>query len=141
MKSLLDTCLISELVKPDPSIAVLDWLQAQDECDLYLSVLTLGELAKGIEKLPDSRRRRDLREWLDRELKPRFHGRWLPIDLRVAALWGSLLAQAERSGRPLPAIDALLAATAINSDLTLVTRNVADFASTGVALHNPWKDA
>lgn len=138
MKYLLDTCVISELVKPQPAPGVVNWIQNQQEQELYLSVLTCGELQKGIEKLVPSQRQRHLLNWLENDLKQRFHNRLLEIDLKVASCWGSLVADAEKAGRPLATIDSLLAATAKAHQLTLATRNTKDFEASQVPLLNPW---
>lgn len=138
MTFLLDTCVISELVRPRPDENVRRWIDSVDEAGLYLSALTLGELGKGVSKLPASARRDELREWLERDLAERFSARILPIDTSVALAWGKLQGEAERAGMKLPVIDSLLAATAACHHLTLATRNFADFARCGVPLLNPW---
>lgn len=138
MSFLVDTCLISELVKPRPDPNVLSWIETVDEGRLYLSVLTLGELAKGIAKLPDSPRKDKLLQWVEQDLKDRFAGRILPIEADVAMVWGSLQGGAERAGEKLPVIDALLTATAAIHQLTIATRNVADFTRCGATVFNPW---
>jgi predicted nucleic acid-binding protein len=135
---LLDTNCISEAVSAKPNARVLEWLDAADEGILFLSVLTLGEIRKGIAGLSSSRRRTQLEVWLERELPARFAGRILAIDAAVADRWGTLAADAKRRGKPLGSIDALLAATALQFELTLVTRNTADFAATRVSLLNLW---
>lgn len=135
MSWLLDTNVISELSRPAPEAKVAQWLSAHED-ELFLSVLTLGEIQKGISNLTDSRRRRRLASWLDHEIRPWFAGRLLPVDERVAVGWGRMQAQA---GHPLPAIDSLIAATALEHGLTLATRNTADMARTGVSLFNPWE--
>jgi len=111
-----------------------------DEGLLYLSVLTLGEIRKGIVSLREVPRRVALEAWLDSDLVLRFHGRVLPIDHEVADRWGRLVAQVGAAGSRLPAIDGLLAATAAHHNLTLVTRNTKDVAATGIGLFNPWSD-
>jgi predicted nucleic acid-binding protein len=136
---LLDTNCISELVRGKPEQRVLEWMAGADESLLYLSVLTLGEIRKGVAGLPQSKRRTHLETWLDLELQPRFSGRILPIDEVVAHRWGLLAADAKRSGRSLPAIDGLLAATALHHNLTIISRNVSDFASAQVPILNPWE--
>jgi toxin FitB len=135
---LLDTNCISEVVckKPDP--LVLHWLDAADESILYLSVLTLGEIRKGLAGLPQSRRQTLLETWLELDLKSRFSGRILPIDRFIADRWGLLSAEAKRRGKSLSAIDGLLAATALHHNLTIVSRNVDDFSGTQVPILNPW---
>ena len=140
MSFLLDTSVLSELVRKIPSDAVLAWLDRQDEETLYLSVLTLGELEKGISKLRASARRDRLRTWLSRDLTARFADRLLPIDAQVAARWGTLTADAERRGVPVPVIDSLIAATALEHGVAVVTRNVTDFERCGVTCIDPWKD-
>ncbi len=134
---LLDTNIISELVRPKPEPRVKAWVAATDEDLLYLSVLTLGEIRKGIASLKDASRRVRLETWLDSDLVLRFAGRILPVDQTVADRWGRLAAQAGPKS-PLPVIDGLLAATALHHNLTLVTRNTKDVARTGVPLFNPW---
>lgn len=138
MKYLLDTCLVSELIKPNPDSAVTAWVSAQQESNLYLSVLTLGELRSGVERLQDGQKRLRLANWLDSDLKPRFSGRLLPIDDVVVERWGIVTAQAKAKGMPMPVIDGLIAATALVHGLTLVTRNVSDMQASGVLLFNPW---
>ena len=135
---LLDTNVISELVKPTPDSRVTRWIDAMHESLLYLSVLTLGEIRKGITLLPDASRRGSLETWLDHELVLRFAERVLAIDQAVADRWGRIAAQALRAKSTLPVIDGLLAATAMRHNLTLVTRNTKDVAATGVAVFNPW---
>lgn len=141
MRYLLDTCVVSEFVKPQPSASVLSWLDARDEISLFLSVLTLGELQKGIEKLPSSRRRTALQAWLDHDLPERFAGRLVEVDEEVALTWGKLQGDGERRGQTLPAIDALIGATALVHGLVVVTRNERDIARTGVRVIDPWSDA
>ncbi len=139
MTWLIDTNIISELVATQPDDKVLQWITGVDSEEFYLSVITIGELKRGVEKLPDSRRRRRLNAWLQGDLMVRFAGQILPIDQEVALTWGKLLARLEAVGRPMPAIDSLLAATAIAHGLTLVTRNISDFEAAGVPLFNPWE--
>lgn len=134
---LLDTNVISELVRPRPEPRVKAWVAATDENLLYLSVLTLGEIRRGIASLKEASRRVALEAWLDSDLALRFAGRILPIDQGVADRWGRLAAQAGPRA-PLPVIDGLLAATALHHNLALVTRNISDVKATGVPLFNPW---
>jgi predicted nucleic acid-binding protein len=136
---LLDTNCISELVRIKPEPRVMAWMQAAEETLLYLSVLTLGEIRKGLAGLPQGKRRTHLETWLEIELGARFAGRILPIDVSVADRWGLLAASAKREGRTLSAIDGLLAATALHHNLTVVSRNVSDFTDTRVQVLNPWK--
>jgi len=137
---LLDTNCISEVVRSKPEPRVLEWMQAADEGLLYLSILTLGEIRKGLAWLPQSKRRTHLESWLEVELKARFSGRILPIDATVADRWGVLAGAAKRRGRSLSAIDGLLAATALQHNLTIVSRNVSDFADTEAPILNPWEE-
>ncbi len=135
---LLDTCIISELIKKHPDRNVTMWLSRQEEDRLFLSVLTLGELEKGISKLPKSHRRKKLSAWVSRDLAARFEGKLLPIDEDVARAWGQRAGAAERRGRKLPVIDSLLAATAIVHDLQVATRNTDHIEQAGVVAINPW---
>ncbi|MBZ5682056.1 MAG: type II toxin-antitoxin system VapC family toxin [Acidobacteriia bacterium] len=136
---LLDTNCISEVVRSKPERRVLEWMAAADESLLYLSVLTLGEIRKGVAGLPQSKRRTRLESWLELELGARFSGRILPVDAAVADRWGLLSAEAKRNGRSLSAIDGLLAATALHHNLTIVSRNVSDFANTQAPVLSPWE--
>ncbi len=136
MSFLIDTCAISELVSPRPSGRVRDWFEAASPDSLFLSVLTLGEIRKGIEKLQDGRRRVRIAAWLETELPAWFEYRVLPVDAGIADEWGRIMA---RPGN-IPAVDGLIAATALRRRLTVVTRNESDFAATGVDLLNPWED-
>jgi hypothetical protein len=136
---LVDTCVISEVVKRNPHPSVLAWLEQQDERNLHLSSLTIGEIIKGITRLPDSARRDRLRRWVEEELPARFEGRILNIDTGVAALWGVMQGRAEKHGGRLPVIDSLIAATADHHDLTVVTRNEKDLERCGVRVTNPWR--
>jgi len=136
---LLDTCVLSELVKRDPEARLVEWVESQPEERLYLSVLTLGELQKGIAKLGGSKRKERLQRWLDEDLRQRFEGRLVGVTEQVALLWGRLQGQAERRGRRLPVLDGLIAATALSLDAAVVTRNVDDFESSGVEIVDPWR--
>lgn len=138
---LLDTCVISELVRPRPDERVVRWVDSVDERKLFLSALTMGELERGITKLPDSPRKAELRGWLEHDLADRFAGRVLPVDAAVGVAWGRTLGEAECGGVKLPVIDALLAATAEVHGLTLVTRNVSDFERCSAPVFNPWEAA
>lgn len=138
MSFLLDTCVISELIRPAPERRVIDWISGVDELELHLSVLTLGEIEKGITKLPSSPKRKRLARWLEDDLLQRFDGRILDVSAQVAFAWGRMSGEALRKGRPLPVIDALIAATALEHGLTVVTRNSSDIARTGAAVLDPW---
>lgn len=136
---LLDTNVISELVKPRPETRVVSWIAATDESLLFLSVLTIGEIRRGISSLPSTTRRATLEAWLDSSLLVRFNGRILPIDQGVADRWGRLTGSAAARKSPIAVIDGLLAATALHHNLTLVTRNTADIAAAAVAVFDPWQ--
>lgn len=138
MRLLLDTCVVSELVARQPDPEVVQWVDSMDEDRLFLSAITIGEIKKGIEKLALSSRRNALAEWLEEELLTRFKDKILPIDTGVMLVWGALTADLERRGRRMPAIDSLIAATALQGRLSLVTRNEDDFAHCGVPVINPW---
>jgi predicted nucleic acid-binding protein len=137
---LIDTNVISETIKPKPEPRVLDWLNSAEESLLYLSVLTLGEIRYGASMIGNGRRRAAIEAWLESALQKRFAGRILPLDAVVAERWGRLRASAARRGKPIPVIDSLLAATALQYDLTLVTRNSGDFRGSEVPLLNPWEE-
>ena len=139
MNYLLDTCVLSELVRPKPEKKVTAWIEDADEESLFLSVLTIGEIQKGISKLADTRRKAILRQWLDIDLRRRFEGRILTINEEVAMMWGELQGLSELRGLPVPTIDGLLAATAMAHRCTIVTRNESDLEKTGVLICNPWK--
>jgi predicted nucleic acid-binding protein len=140
MNYLLDTCLISELAKSEPHKKVVNWVLSENETSFYLSVITFGELHKGVEKLPESKKKDELRIWIEYELKNRFQNRTIGIDMHVSVIWGKILCAAEKKGKPMPAVDSLIAATGIAHDLTVVTRNVTDMRQSGVRLLNPWSN-
>jgi toxin FitB len=135
---LLDTNVVSEWVKPRPDAGVIAWLAEIDEDQAFLSVVTFAELRRGIARLARSRRRIRLDEWLHHDLPRRFEDRILPIDNRVALMWGDIVSEREAEGRPINVMDAFIAATARTYDLTLVTRNTSDFAGSVAAIANPW---
>jgi len=135
LKYLLDTNVLSELFKKHPEPKVSSWLKDADQDSLYLSVLTVGEIRKGIEKMEHGPRKAKLIQFLEKDIPSQFEERILPVDLKVAEAWGLLEAQAKR---PLPTVDAFLAATAITHNLTLVTRNTQDFSFSRLKLLNPW---
>jgi len=139
VRYLLDTCVLSELIKRQPNRSVIAWIQEQDEPALFVSVLTFGELEKGISKLPDGRRRQELSAWVDHDLRRRFGGRILPFEYEAACRWGEISGVAELAGTPMPVIDSMLAAIALIHGLTLVTRNTPDVAPSNVPVlpHGP----
>lgn len=139
MSYLLDTCMISELTKREPEENVLRWIEGVDESFLYISVLTLGEIRKGIVKLPDLAKKTALKEWLQNDVRQRFEGRIISISIDIAEIWGKIQGTAEQKGNKLPAIDSLIAATAIANGLKVVTRNTTDIERAGAMTYNPWE--
>lgn len=137
MSYLVDTNVLSELRRKQPEPSVVAWFAERPRQSLFLSVLTWGEIRKGIERLNDAARQQPLQDWLEVELPRYFWGRVLSVDAGTANRWGRLQGSA---GRTLPAIDSLLAATALQLNLTLVTRYTADFEGLGLQLINPWQD-
>jgi len=135
---LLDTNVVSEGIRPRPDAGVVAWLAALDEDRAFISVVTLAELRHGIARLPESAKRRRLDDWLRHELPLRFEGRVLPVDESVADAWGEIVAQRGALGRPIASMDALIAATARTHRLSLVTRDVDDFAASLRNIVNPW---
>lgn len=131
---LLNTNVVSELVKPRPEPRVISWIQATEESLLFLSVLTIGEIRKGISSLPSGNKRALLESWLGNDLLMRFTNRILSIDFEIAERWGLLSAQS----KGMPVVDGLLAATALHHNLTFVTRNTSDVKLAGLGVFNPW---
>jgi predicted nucleic acid-binding protein len=138
MSYLLDTCVLSEFTKRQPDRKVAQWVSTADELSLYMSVISIGEIQKGIVRLPDSPRKDDLTKWLQSELMPRFGNRLLVLDTSILLAWGALTARIEAAGKQMPAIDSLIAATALHHDLILVTRNQDGFVLSQVRIVNPW---
>lgn len=138
MSFLLDTNVISEGARPRPDAGVMDWLDSVDEAHLFLSVVSLAELRHGVERLGAGRRKTALDLWLTESLSARFGDRLLAVDAGTADRWGRIVASTQAAGRPIGAMDAFLAATADQHQLTLVTRNTSDFDATGINLFNPW---
>lgn len=136
---LLDTCVISESTRSKASDNVLAWLDATSAEQLYISVITIAEIEQGIAHLGVGARARKLDTWLRATLVPLFESRTLDMDLAVVRRWGRLQGEALRSGRPLAVIDSMLAATALEHDLSIVTRNTKDFAPLNIPLINPWQ--
>ncbi|MEZ4632523.1 MAG: type II toxin-antitoxin system VapC family toxin [Deinococcales bacterium] len=139
MKYLLDTNVISELISKQPNEEVIAWVDGLEPLSLYLSVITLGEIRKGIEKLPPSKRRSDITTWLEKDLLVRFHGKIAPISTQVMLTWGRMVGSLELEGKPMPAMDSLIAAIALQGNYTLVTRNDEDFKHIAIQVINPWK--
>jgi predicted nucleic acid-binding protein len=139
MKYLLDTCVLSELITKQPNPKVVEFVDSLDPDDVYLSVITIGKISKEIEKLSESKRKKELQAWLDEDLIVRFDGKIIPLDTEVLLKWGVLAARLESMGKTLPAMDSLITATVVAHTLTLVTRNVVDFENTGGEIVNPWE--
>jgi hypothetical protein len=140
VRTLVDTCVLSEVQRRQGNAQVRERFEALAEVDVYLSVLTLGELKKGIDKLKASARKRTLTTWFE-QLVLSSHDRILPIDHETAVIWGEAAAKCDKKGQPIPAVDGLIAATALRHGLHLMTRNVAHFELAGVMLINPWEEA
>jgi predicted nucleic acid-binding protein len=136
---LLDTNIPSEMRRIRPEPRVIEWLKAANDNELYLSVITLGEIWKGFTLLRDANRRAQLEEWLERDVRDWFADRILPVNEAVSERWGVLEGERQLRGMPLNTADGLIAATAIEHDLTLVTCNSKDFTGLGVKIIDPWK--
>jgi len=135
---LLDTNIPSELTKPIPEPCVVNWVRSQENASFYFSVVSTGELRKGISLLPPSKRRTQLERWFEQYLVPLFDDRILPVTQNIADRWGVLSADCQRRGISLSMADGLIAATALEHDLIVATRNESDFAGLGVSVLNPW---
>lgn len=138
MMTLLDTCVLSELYHPAGAIHVKQAVAALSPEEIYLSVITIGEISKGIALLAEGQRKRDLLSWLT-TIKTTYSNRVLAIDTEVAMIWGDITARAQQKGIVIPSADGLIAATALRHNLRIMTRNVKDFQETGVRLLNPWE--
>ncbi|TAH53812.1 MAG: type II toxin-antitoxin system VapC family toxin [Chloroflexota bacterium] len=138
MKYLLDTNVISELIAPKPNPKVIQWIDQLDPNMVYLSVITIGEIRKGVEKLASSKKREAIAEWLENDLLVRFQGRILEITVQTMLTWGELTGRLAKQGKPMNAIDSLIAAIALQGNYVLVTRNVDDFQNPDVNVFNPW---
>jgi predicted nucleic acid-binding protein len=139
MNYLLDTCVLSEFTRRKPAAKVVAWMDSIAEEKLFLSVITIGEIQHGIERLPETHRKTQLLAWLNNDLTQRFAGRILPLDTPTMFLWGSLVARMEQTGQPVGVMDSLITATALQNKLVIVTRNTADFLPCGVQVTNPWE--
>jgi predicted nucleic acid-binding protein len=139
MNYLLDTCVLSEFTRRQPEPRVVDWLDSIDEEKLFISVITIGEIQRGIERLPDSHRKTELLVWMNTELLTRFAGRMVALDAPTMFLWGSLVARLEATGQPMGVMDSLILASALQNNLIVATRNVSDFLPGGVQVINPWE--
>jgi len=136
---LVDTNVVSEPTKPLPNARAVDWHRAQPGETMYISVLTLGELRRGVLLLAEGARRRTLERWLENEIVPYFDGRTFDVDSQIMTTWAEMQNRCRRQGRMLSTMDSLLAATALTHGLTVATRNTADFLATGVRVVNPWE--
>ena len=139
MPFLLDTNVVSETVRPRPDKTVLDWMEAQVPTDLFLAAQTIGELVRGARKIREQPRRELYERWIEQDLAKQFDGRVLAFDGPTAAVWGRLMGDGDRTGRPPAAADAQIAAVAIQHQLILVTRNVKDFVNFDIRLLDPWQ--
>jgi predicted nucleic acid-binding protein len=139
MNYLLDTCVLSEFTRRRPEKKVIRWLESINEEKLFISVITIGEIQHGIERLPESHRKTELLVWTNNGLVKRFEQRVIPLDMQAMFLWGSLTARLESAGQPMGVMDSLIAATALHSNFILATRNVTDFLPCGVQVINPWE--
>ena len=135
---LVDTNILSELTRPQPEAQVENFLRRSKD-RVFVSVLSIGEIRKGIAALPMSNKRAMLQDWLDNEIMPWFGLRALPVTLAIAESWGDLAGKMKMAGRPRPVLDSLLGATALTHDLVLVTRNAKDYDGLGITILNPWE--
>jgi len=139
VRTLLDTCVLSELRRPRGDAGVRKAVEGLDSEDLFVSVISIGEITKGISLLRESQNKRALEDWLT-TVERHYADRLLAIDLEVSRIWGELTAAVQKAGRTVAAADGLIAATALRHGLRVMTRNIADFEPTGVLLLNPWAD-
>lgn len=139
MNYLLDTCVLSEFTRKQPDESVIRWMNAISEEALFISAITIGEIQRGIERLPESHHKSDLLVWMNTALMERFHQRILALDAQTMLLWGSITVSMEKYGRPMSVMDSLILATALQHNLILTTRNIADFQARGIQLINPWE--
>lgn len=139
MNYLLDTCVLSEFTRRQPEEKVIHWLESIDEEMFFLSVITIGEIQRGVERLAESHRKTELLVWLNNDLIKRFGDRAIPLDVPIMLRWGSLTARLEGAGRPIAIMDSLIAATALQNQLVIATRNVTDFLPCGAQVINPWE--
>jgi tRNA(fMet)-specific endonuclease VapC len=139
MKYILDTNAISELIAPQPNQGIIEWIDNQDPAHIFLTVMTIGEIQKGIGKLADSPRKKALTAWLHDDLLVRFDSQIINIDTSVMLTWGELVGKLEQKGLSMSAIDSLIAAIALQGNFALVTRNASDFQHAGVTIISPWQ--
>ena len=139
MNYLLDTCVLSEFTRHQPDKRVIEWLDSIEEEKFFISVITAGEIQRGIERLPDSHRKTELLVWMNTGLLKRFAERMIAIDAPTMFMWGSLTARLEAAGQPMSVMDSLILASALQNNLIVATRNAADFLPGGVQVINPWE--
>jgi len=139
MNYLLDTCVLSEFTRRQPDQRVVDWLNSVDEAKLFISVITVGEIQRRIERLPDSHRKTELLVWMNNGLLKRFSDRIIVIDAPTMFIWGSLTARLETAGQPMGVMDSLIVASALHNNLIVATRNATDFLPGGAQIVNPWE--
>jgi len=136
---LLDTWVLSEFTRRQPDQRVIEWLNSIEEEKHFISVITVGEIQRGIERLPDSHRKTELLVWMNSGLLKRFAERMVAIDAPTMFIWGSLTARLEAAGQPMSVMDSLIVASALHNNLIVATRKVADFLPGGVQVINPWE--
>jgi predicted nucleic acid-binding protein len=139
MNYLMDTCVLSEFTRRAPEEKIIEWVKSIDEAMLFVSTITIGEIKSGIESLPDSRRKNDLLVWLNEGVITRFGQRILSLDTQTMLVWGGLRARTNKMGAKMALFDSLIAATALQNNMIVATRNTPDFFASGVQLLNPWK--
>jgi len=137
MNFLLDTCVLSELTKPKPGASVISWLSSISDDALFISSICIGEICKGIERLPEGAKKQNLNLWFYK-LQSQYANRIISFDSDCAVTWGHLLAQIENHGFKMPVIDSMIASTALQKGFTLVTRNIKDYENSNVLLFNPF---
>jgi predicted nucleic acid-binding protein len=135
VRFLLDTCILSELTKTSPNKNTISWIDGHNSDNLYISVITVGELQRGIKKLPQSKKKKDLSTWFDAIIE-HYKDRIVPFDLECSLAWGEMISECEKKGSPLSAVDSIIAAQALHYGFVLVTFNVKDFAAAGINLIN-----
>ena len=138
MPYLIDTNVISETLKSRPEAKVIDWLGSQKASDLFLASVSLGELVRGARRAKDTAKRERFKRWIERDLASQFNGRILSFDQEAAVIWGEIMGDGDRLGRPKPMADAQIAAVARRHNLTLATRSTRDFAGMSVRVLDPW---
>lgn len=136
---LLDTCVISEFVKPRPEPKVVEWLNSIDMEKVFLSAVTVGEIQHGISNREPSNRTTELEVWLNEALPEQFAERILPLDMDTFIVWGKLVSDRKKKGVPMSVMDSLIAATALRHNMVLVTRNTSDFRQVSLSAFNPWE--